>query len=83
VKDCSEFRRDVFNTSLKITGATSSSSFHRFECSSEFKTHDEAIKSGLSVIYGVRLKVGGTFDKAQVDNWKKNELQRTRKICKQ
>ena len=74
VKDCGVFVRDAFNTSLKTTGAASSSSFHRFECSSEFKTHGEAINSGLSVgtvIYGVPVKVGGTFDAADVDNWKK------------
>jgi hypothetical protein len=74
VKDCGIFVRDAFNTSLKITGSASSSSFHRFECSSEFKTHDEAINSGLSVgtvVYGVPLKVGGNFDTAVVDNWKK------------
>jgi hypothetical protein len=85
-QDCTKFVRDAFNTSLTITGAASSASFHRFECSSDFQTHDEAINSGLNVgtvIYGVPLKVGGTFDTTNVDNWKKNELQRRRQICKQ
>lgn len=44
-----------------------------WQCNSTFKSHDEAINSGLdigTVIYDVPLKIGGTFDKTQVDKWK-------------
>ncbi len=44
-----------------------------WQCNSNFKSHNEAINGGLdigTVIYDVPLKIGGTFDKTQVDKWK-------------
>src|SRR5207253_562070 len=72
--DCSAFVRDAFNTSLKSEGASSSKTFHAWECTTEFSSHDDAINSGLDVgvVYqGVPIKIGGTFDKATQDAWKK------------
>jgi len=42
-------------------------------CSEQWSSHNEAIKSGVSVgtvIYGVPVKLGGTFDKDKVKAWK-------------
>jgi hypothetical protein len=45
-----------------------------WECTTEFKTHDEAINAGLSIgfpVYGVPLSLGGTFSDTQRDTWKR------------
>lgn len=47
--------------------------YDAWQCSSTFKTHDEAINSGLdigTVIYGVPLKIGGTFDASAREEWR-------------
>jgi hypothetical protein len=41
---------------------------------SDFQTHQQAADAGLSLgfpVYGVPIKIGGTFDQNQVDSWKK------------
>jgi len=54
-------------------GQSGSEASTAWQCSFTFSSHDEAIKAGLSVgtvVYGVPLKVGGTFDHNTVDQWK-------------
>lgn len=71
--DCSVYLRDAFNTSIKKSGAANSEQYRFWQCSSNFKSHDAAINSGLdvgTVVYGVPLQVGGTFDPKYVDKWK-------------
>lgn len=54
---------------------SNSDAYTTFQCSEEFNTHDDAIKSGISVgfpVYGIPVKVGGTFDRTETENWKKN-----------
>ena len=71
--DCASVLREAFNTAVRTQSAQSSSSYKAWQCSSDFSSHDDAIKSGLdvgAVIYGVPVKVGGTFDRNQVSTWK-------------
>ena len=47
-------------------------------CTTEFRTHDEAINAGLSVgfpVYGVPLTIGGTFSNTERETWKKTHCQ--------
>lgn len=47
--------------------------FRDWQCSSSFKSHQEALDSGLNigvVIYGVPLKIGGSWNEAKVSQWK-------------
>lgn len=58
-------------TSGKLQSSTDT--YTAWQCSQEFKTHNDAIKAGFSVgfpVYGVPVQVGGNFDKTQVDTWK-------------
>jgi hypothetical protein len=51
-----------------------------WQCSFKFSGHDEALNAGLSVgtvVYGVPLKIGGTFDQRKVDQWKDDNCSRS------
>jgi hypothetical protein len=85
-QSCEVFVKDAFNTSLRKSGASSSSSFKSWQCTTEFSSHDQAISAGLdvgAVIYGVPVSLGGTFDKSQVDNWKKNNCSEEQRSANQ
>ncbi|CAB3754748.1 hypothetical protein [Paraburkholderia humisilvae] len=59
---------------------SSSAAATAWQCSFKFSNHDEAIKSGLQVgvvVYGVPLKVGGTFDKNAVDSWREKNCSKS------
>lgn len=50
------------------------------QCVENWSSHDEAIQSGISIdtkIYGVPLKIGGSFDKDKVNEWKSNNCKST------
>lgn len=65
----------VFNQLRLRTASDIRLAIFDWECTTEFKTHDEAINSGLSIgfpVYGVPLQVGGTFSDAQRETWKRD-----------
>lgn len=56
-------------------------SIDEFVSDKQWTTHQEALNAGLSVgtiVYGVPLQVGGTFDQAKVDQWKRDYQSRTK-----
>ena len=67
---------------IRQTGnaTASSQASTAWQCSFKFSNHDEALKAGLNVdaiVYGVPLKVGGTFDKATVDKWREENCSKS------
>jgi hypothetical protein len=55
------------------TATNSSEASIAWQCSFKFSNHDEALNAGLTVgtvVYGVPLKVGGSFDNRVVHQWK-------------
>ncbi len=73
--DCGKIlEAGIFDQTLLSTSESSRQTFSAWQCSTEFKTHDEAISAGVSIgvpIYGVPLKVDGSFSNQQRDTWKK------------
>jgi hypothetical protein len=71
---CSDVLRDgLFATEEFRDASSTSESFFAWQCSTSFKSHQEAIDAGLkvgTVVYGVPLKVGGTWDQGEVTTWK-------------
>jgi hypothetical protein len=64
----------VFNQLRLRTASDIRLAIFDWECTTEFKTHDEAINAGLSIgfpVYGVPLQLGGTFSDTQRDTWKR------------
>lgn len=48
---------------------------HKLACSSDWGSHEDAMNTGIdvgTVVYGVPIQVGATFDRDQVDIWKKD-----------
>lgn len=66
------------NSALKTiqtsnTGNSQSSASTAWQCSFKFSNHDQALAAGLNVgavVYGVPLKVGGTWNQTDVNTWK-------------
>lgn len=75
--DCDAILRDgLFNKTNISESADLKKAYSDWMCSTEFKTHDEAIAAGISVgvpVYGVPLKIGGNFLKQDRDSFYKNE----------
>lgn len=72
---CRDVLAGVFNTTQFQTGSADNEYFRKWQCSADFGNHDAAIASGLQVgvpVYGVPLKIGGTFDQSSKDSWKKS-----------
>jgi hypothetical protein len=58
----------------------SSSAATAWQCSFKFSSHDDAISAGLSVgtvVYGVPLKVGGSFDQSKTSQWKEENCSKS------
>jgi microcystin-dependent protein len=67
----------IFNVQQYQENASYKRSLDTFFYHAEFRTHDEAIESGLSVgfpVYKVPLKIGATFDKETRESWKKEQM---------
>jgi hypothetical protein len=68
----------VFNALRIRSSSDIRTAIEEWECKHEFKTHDEALASGLSVgfpVYGVPLTIGGTFTDQQRTTWKSDHCQ--------
>jgi hypothetical protein len=66
-------RQGIFDQSRYTNDQSYKEVVDDFVYVSDFQTHDEAIRAGLSVgaiVYGVPLRVGGTFTREQRDTWK-------------
>ena len=72
---CSEILRDgVFNSSQVFEGALASLSYRAWECTAEFRNHNDAINAGVRVgfpVFDVPIEVGGTWAESHVSNWKR------------
>lgn len=73
--DCGKvLEAGIFDQTMISTSEASRQTFMAWQCSTEFKTHDEAISAGVSIgvpVYGVPLKLGGTFSSQERQAWKK------------
>jgi len=70
----------IFNSTVIEQSASSRQSFTEWQCTSDFATHDEAIDAGVSIgvpIYGVPLKLGGSFSREERDTWKHDHCSNT------
>ena len=84
VRDCDSIiwsavqRKDILKLDTSYKGI-----FTSWQCQNTFSSHNEAINSGLeveTVVYGVPLKVNGTYDKTKVDIWKQQNCSSQSKV---
>lgn len=72
--ECSDLLRDsVFNSEEIKENGKEAQSFVSWQCSTSFKSHQEAVDAGLNVgvpVYGVPLEIGGTWNSGSVETWK-------------
>lgn len=71
---CNDILKDgLFNLDQQWDEVQESAEYRDWQCSSSFKTHDEAIDAGLNVgfaVYGVPIQVGGTWSEDEKRSWK-------------
>lgn len=78
---CSDVLKDgIFNVTTVNQSEGIKNDFTTWICTTDFGTHQEAIDSGISIgfpVYGVPVKLGGTFSKAERDTWKRTNCSAT------
>lgn len=71
---CSDILKPALMTvSRSGQSSQAASAFTAWQCGKSFSSHDEAINAGIDVgvpVYGVPVKVGGTFASHDVDSWR-------------
>lgn len=70
----------VFNTTNINQTQAAKDAFNSWECTTEFTTSQQALDAGVSIgvpIYGVPVKIGGTFSDDQRKSWKKDHCAST------
>lgn len=82
--DCKECRAvlagGTFNTTNINKTTSSKKAFESWLCTTDFGTHDEAVGAGISVgvpVYGVPVKIGGTWTESDRQTWKMTHCQST------
>lgn len=72
---CSDIlSKGIFNAITIDQNEGVKNDYNDWVCTSEFNTHMEANQAGVAVgfpVYGVPVKLGSNFDKAQRESWKK------------
>lgn len=75
-QDCNRvLEQGIFNQTFIQASESNRVSFQEWQCTTEFRTHDEAINAGVSVgvpIYDIPVQFGGTFSRAEREAWKSN-----------
>ncbi len=67
-------RAGVFNQTQTFDSELGRLSYLNWQCTTEFKNHNEALAAGLNVgflVYDVPIQVGGTWAQSHVEQWKK------------
>ncbi|MDD1750174.1 MAG: hypothetical protein LUO89_09905 [Methanothrix sp.] len=67
----------IFNQTIVTSDLKISRALNEYIYDTEYTTHQEAINDGFgigTIIYGVPLKIDGTFDKQQRDEWKRTNI---------
>ena len=76
---CDEvLKRGIFNTTTVEQSDDFKQKLNEYIFDSEFSTHEQAMNAGFSlgaIVFGVPLKLGGTFSKEQRDTWRREHTQ--------
>lgn len=68
----------IFNTTAISSNAAFARTLNEFIYASDFSSHQQAVDAGLSigtVVFGVPLKLGGSFSNQQKDEWRRKNIQ--------
>jgi hypothetical protein len=72
---CADILRDgVFNKTILSQSNSLQQAFDNWTCAMDFGTHDDARSAGVDLgveVYGVPIKLGGTWNSGTKDTWKK------------